>query len=148
MSSWLFTLTLIAALGSALMAGALFAFSSFVMHAAMQSINVSAMRPVFMAGLFGTAATCVALVVIAFVNWGDRETPLLLAGSALYLVGTILLTMGYHVPLNNALADIDPNGAGAAAHWTSYVSRWTAGNHVRVLAGLAAAAVFTLALTA
>lgn len=159
MSTWLFTLTLIAALGSALTAGALFAFSSFVMPAlvrlpaaqglaAMQSINVTAVRPPFMAPFFGTAAICVALTVIAFVNWGDRRALLLLAGSALYLLGTILLTMGYHVPLNNALAAVDPDTADAAAHWTSYARRWTAGNHVRVLAGLAAAAAFTLALTA
>lgn len=33
MSTWLFTLILIAALGSALIAGVLFAFSAFVMHA-------------------------------------------------------------------------------------------------------------------
>ena len=38
--------------------------------------------------------------------------------------------------------------AGAAAPRTSYVNRWTAGNHVRVLAGLAAAAAVTLALVA
>lgn len=114
----------------------------------MQSINVSAVRSAFMAGLFGTAAICLALAVIAVVTWGDRRAVLLLAGSALYLLGTILLTIGYHVPLNDALAGVDPNSAGAAAHWTSYVSNCTAWNHLRVVAALAAAAAFTLALTA
>ena len=59
-----FALTLIAALGSGLMAGVFFAFSSFVMTAlarlapapgiaAMQSINVVVINPLFMAGFLG-----------------------------------------------------------------------------------------------
>lgn len=159
MTSGLFVLTLIAALGCGLVAGVLFAFSAFVMHAlnrlpsaqgiaAMQSINVSAVRPAFMAGLFGTAAICLALAVVAFATWGDRRAVLLLVGSALYLGGTILLTIVLHVPLNDALATVDPNSTGAASHWTAYVGRWTAWNHVRVAAALAAGTAFMLALTA
>ena len=76
MEGFLFALTLITALGCGLSAGALFAFSSFVMQAlarlppargieAMQSINVLAVTPVFMTALFGTAAACAVLAV-----WG------------------------------------------------------------------------------
>src|ERR671913_835695 len=106
MNSYLFVLTLFAALGCAMMAGVFFAFSGFVMKAlarlqpaqgvaAMQAINVAAVTPAFMAALFGTAVTCGALAVWASFAWDERFSPFLLVGSALYLVGTILLTIAY-----------------------------------------------------
>jgi uncharacterized membrane protein len=115
MDDLLVALTFVTALGCGLSAGALFAFSSFVMKAlarlqpaqgiaAMQSINVVAVTPAFMTALFGTAVACVAGVVWALVDWHDSFGPWLLAGAALYLIGTIGLTMAYHVPRNNALA--------------------------------------------
>ena len=67
----LFTFTLVAALGCGLMAGLFFAFSVSVMKAlarlssaegiaAMQSINVAIINPVFVAAFFGTAAALAA----------------------------------------------------------------------------------------
>ena len=64
MNSYLFVLTLLAALGCAMMAGVFFAFSAFVMKAlarlpaqqgigAMQAINVAAVTFAFMVTLFG-----------------------------------------------------------------------------------------------
>jgi uncharacterized membrane protein len=157
MNSLLVTLTLITALGCALSAGALFAFSSFVMSAlarlpatqgiaAMNSINVVAVTPAFMTALFGAAVACVAVAVWALADWHQSFSPYLLAGSALYLVGTIVLTMAYHVPRNNALARMEPTSIGAEDAWSRYVAEWTAANHVRVAAGLAAAALLTVAL--
>jgi uncharacterized membrane protein len=99
-----------------------------------------------MTALFGTAVACVAVVVWALADWDDSFGPWLLAGAALYLVGTIGLTMAYHVPRNNALARVEPTDPGAEAHWRRYVVDWTRGNHVRVAAGLAAAAALTEAL--
>ena len=66
------TLTIATAVGSGLVGGVLFGFSTFVMRAldrlpaadamaAMQSINREAPNPLFMAALFGTAATGLAL---------------------------------------------------------------------------------------
>ncbi len=72
--------------------------------------------------------------------------PYLLVGSALYLVGTIVLTIVYHVPRNEALATMEPRGADAESHWRRYLSGWTAWNHVRTVAALAAAATLTVAL--
>jgi uncharacterized membrane protein len=157
MAEVLVVLTFLTALGCGLSAGAVFAFSSFVMSAlarlpaaqgiaAMQSINVLAVTPVFMTALFGTAVACVAVAVWALADWHDSYGPWLLAGSALYLVGTIGLTMGYHVPRNNALAAVEPTSGDAEAHWRRYVADWTRLNHVRVAAGLAAAAALTKAL--
>jgi len=43
--------------------------------AAMQSINVVASAPLFMTALFGTAAACVALAIIALSSWGEAGAP-------------------------------------------------------------------------
>jgi uncharacterized membrane protein len=145
------------ALGCGLAAGVFFAFSSFVMSgldrlpageaiAAMQSINVTAVRPLFMTALFGTAAACIPLIVIGFRHRQERVGVLLLIGAGLYLLGTIGLTMGYHVPRNDALALLDPKRPDSAAAWHDYVVAWTRANHVRSVAALGAAAAFTAAL--
>jgi uncharacterized membrane protein len=153
--SALTALTALTALGCAVSAGVLFAFSSFVMAglgrlpdregaAAMQSINVTAVRPVFMTVLFGTALLCVAEIVVAVRVWGEPRAVWLLLGAALYLAGVIGLTAGYHVPLNDRLAAMDP--AAAAAYWPDYLRNWTRWNHLRALSGVAAAAALIYAL--
>ncbi len=157
MDGFLSALTLLAALGCGLMAGVFFAFSSFVMKAlgrlqpaqavaAMQAINVAAISFAFMLALFGTALVCVALAAWALAAWHESFAPYLLGGSALYLAGVIGLTIAYHVPRNEALATVDAAGAEAASHWARYLAAWTAWNHVRAAAALAAAAAFTVAL--
>ena len=121
---FLFVLVLATALGCGLVAGSLFAFSSFVMKAlarvpepqgivAMQSINVTAVMPGFMSAFVGSAIACAALAVTSIVRWDEPYGPYLLAGSLCYLVGTFGLTLGYHVPRNNALETIDPTRPGA-----------------------------------
>jgi uncharacterized membrane protein len=148
-SGWLFALTLVTALGAGVVAGVFFAFSTFVMRAlsrlpspvgvaAMQSINIEAPTRWFMAAFVGTAAGCVALAVNSIVEWGSAHAPFLLAGAALYLVGSFGLTIAYHVPRNDALAEIDPDGANSDRLWSRYLTQWTMGNHVRALAALAA----------
>jgi uncharacterized membrane protein len=77
-----------------------------------------------------------------------RSASHLLAGSALYLVGTIGLTVAYHVPRNDTLAALQPQRAEAAGRWARYVAEWTRWNHLRATASLAAAVLLTLALRA
>jgi uncharacterized membrane protein len=138
-------------------AGVFFAFSSFVMSAlnrlpaaqgiaAMQSINERAVTPAFMTALFGTAVACLGLVGWAAISWGERPAALVIAGCVLYLVGTIGVTIACNVPLNDGLATLLPQGADAADRWNEYVTKWTAWNHVRTVAALAAAAMLTAAL--
>lgn len=157
MDGYLFALTLVAVLGCGLAAGVFFAFSSFVMKAlgrlqaaqgiaAMQAINVAAISFVFMLALFGTAVACAALAVWAIFEWSEPFAAYLVAGSALYLVGVIGVTIAYNVPRNDALAALDPQCADAASHWTRYLASWTAGNHVRTAAALAATAALAVAL--
>jgi uncharacterized membrane protein len=74
-------------------------FSSFVMKAlgrlppassiaAMQSINVAVINPIFFAAFFGTALLCILLAVAALLGWSEPGAVYLLAGSLLYLLGT------------------------------------------------------------
>jgi uncharacterized membrane protein len=157
MDGGLFALTLVAALGCGTIGGVFFAFSTFVMRAlhrlpavqgiaAMQSINVVAISPAFMGALFGTAAACVAVGISALVAWDEPSTGYLLAGSMLYLVGSIGVTMAFNVPRNEALAGVRPDSANAASEWDRYVREWRAWNHVRGAAALGAAALLTVAL--
>jgi uncharacterized membrane protein len=86
------------------------------------------------------------LAIAALIGWSEPRAPFLLAGSLLYIVGTILVTIVFNVPLNNRLASVTPGSAEGAAVWTRYLSAWTAWNHVRTAASLAAAASFIMAL--
>jgi uncharacterized membrane protein len=157
MSGAVDVLTLVTALGCGLSAGALFAFSAFVMDglerlppaqgiAAMQSINVTAITPAFMTALFGTGALCLGLSIWAVTSWDDDRAPWILAAGALYLIGVLGITMVANVPRNNRLAGLAADGAGAAAQWADYVRTWTAWNHVRTLAGVAASALLIVAV--
>jgi uncharacterized membrane protein len=154
---WLFVLTLLTALGSGLMAGVFFAFSSFVMKAlarlspaegiaAMQSINVTVINPLFMAAFLGTTAAGLVVVVAALFRWSDPTSVYLLAGGTLYLVGCFVVTGAFNVPRNNALAAAAPDDPEGHRLWANYLSRWTAWNHVRTAASLVAAISLTLAL--
>lgn len=152
-------LIVISALGSGLMAGAFFAFSSFVMEAlgklpasqgiaAMQSINVVVINPVFLGVLFGTAGLALFLGFGAMRHLGDLRAIGVMAGAGFYVIGTVLVTMVFNVPLNNALAAVDPASGEGAAIWVDYLRNWTNWNHVRTLAALAASGAFTSALLA
>ena len=152
-----FALTLIAALGCGLMAGFFFAFSVVVMRAlgrlppargiaAMQAINVAVINSWFMVGFLGTAGACAVIAAASLFRWDQSNTVSLVAGSGLYLLGAVLVTIVFNVPRNNALAAVDADSAEGATRWASYLADWTAWNHVRTVTSLAAAASLTLAL--
>ena len=100
-------LTLVSALGSGLMAGFFFAFSVSVMKAlgrlppaqgiaAMQSINIVVINPVFLIAFFGTAAASVAVVSCSLSTWREPGAAYLLAGGLLYLAGCGLEIVPWH----------------------------------------------------
>ena len=153
----LFTLTFAAAIGSGLVAGIFFAFSTFVMAAlgrippeqgiaAMQSISITVLNPAFLTAFLGTGVVCVALAAGSYVWWGEASGKLLLAASLIYLVGCIGVTMVCNVPLNDALAAVRPNTPEAAAVWSNYLTLWTNWNHLRTVAPLLSAILFMAAL--
>jgi uncharacterized membrane protein len=150
------TLTFVTAIGSGLVAGVYFAFSSFVMPAlrrtapdtglsAMQAINVAAPTPPFMLPFVGTAVLSVALAISSLLRLDETVARYELIGSALYLA-SFVITAAYHVPRNNGLATVEAGSEGASARWSRYVREWTTGNHVRTIAALAAAVVLTIAV--
>lgn len=150
-------ITTLSMLGCALVAGIFFAFSTFVMTAlgrlppaqgvaAMQSINLVVINRWFLTVFFGTALMCVTVMAATLAQWHTASGVLLLAGGLLYVVGTILVTMSFNVPRNNALAAVAPQDPQAGALWARYLSSWTAWNHVRTIAAFAAAVLFSIAL--
>ncbi len=117
-------LTLAAAIGAGITAGVYFAFSTFVMTglrrlshsqsiAAINAINKAAPNPLFMLALFGTGIVCILLAISGVQHRDDPAAVWQIVGCALYLL-SVLVTIVYHIPHNEALMKIDPNSAGAA----------------------------------
>ena len=149
--------SLATALGCALIAGVFFAFSTFVMKAlsrlpanagiaAMQSINVMAVKSWFLGVFLGTAAACVVVGILSLRNWSHPSSQWLLAGSLAYLLGCFVVTMVFNVPRNDALATLGPAEHASATEWARYIVEWTAWNHVRALASLAGATLQIIGL--
>jgi uncharacterized membrane protein len=159
MGGLLLILTLLSATGAGLVAGIFFAFSAFVMTAlgrlsasngisAMQSINVAVLNPVFFSVFFGTGAVSLALAIAALFRWSAPGALYLLVGALLYVVGCVLVTVMFNVPLNNKLKAVNPESSDGASLWSAYLTTWTAWNTVRTVASLAASVLFILAIHA
>ncbi|MCS5717989.1 DUF1772 domain-containing protein [Herbiconiux sp. CPCC 205763] len=144
------------ALGAAVVGGVFFAFSGFVMRAlgdttpsaglaVMQAINRTAVRPPLMITLFGTLLAGLAACILLVVTPAGPALWWAVAGEAVYLVGVIGLTVGFHVPRNNAIDRLDAGSTDAVPEWSTYLTEWTRGNHVRALAGVIAAVLFGIA---
>ena len=111
----IFAVRFSSAIGCGLMAGLFFAFSVAIMRAlsrlppadgmaAMQSINIAILNPVFLAGFFGIAGLCLVVLVSSLSRWHEAGAVWFVAGAALYLVGVALVTIVFNVSMNNALA--------------------------------------------
>jgi uncharacterized membrane protein len=156
MSVWL---TLLTALACGLMGGVFFAFSSFVMPAlsrarpaegirVMQRINVDVYHWTFMGTFLATPIACIATAMQTYRHASGEPVVYALVGSVAYVLGNFVVTGAGNVPLNNALAALDPDTEEAAQQWLRYLAHWTRWNHVRTAASMLAAASFVLALRA
>lgn len=148
-------LAFVAAMGSGIVGGIFYGFSSFIMRAlgrlppeqgaaAMNAINIAVINPLFMAAFMGTALVCLVLAGVSLPVLDGLAGRLALAGSLLYLIGCFGMTMAFNVPLNNALARAEPDRQ--AAVWAHYLKVWTGWNTVRTVAGASASAMFVAAL--
>lgn len=158
LEGWRRSLAIAGVVATGLWAGVFFAFSTITMSGlrripplqglvAMQAINKAAdSSPVFLGALFACSAVCVALGASGLSNRDQQWAQYLLIGSVLFLVGTVALTMGYHVPRNNVLAALDASDASATESWRHYAAGWTTWNHVRTVTSLGASVSFALAL--
>ena len=151
----LFVLVCLAALGSAIVGGIFYGFSSFVMRAlgrippeqgvaAMNSINVVVINPSFMIVFMGTALVCLVLAASSIFWWQAGSSKLVLAAALLYFAGSLGLTMVVNQLMNLRLAGLPP--AQALAYWPEYLESWIVWNHVRTAASLLASALFVAAL--
>ncbi|WP_404933597.1 DUF1772 domain-containing protein [Nitratireductor sp. L15S-10] len=152
-----FAFVFLATLGAGVMAGFFFTFSNTVMQAlgriqvpagiqAMQAINITVLNPFFFAAFFGTALLGILLCVLYLLGLVPSGGIWLLAGGIAYVMGTFLVTVIFNVPMNEALAKIDPASTQGAELWRDYLSRWVMWNHVRALTSLAALASYAMAL--
>lgn len=146
-----------ALLGSALVGGIFFAFSSFLMKSlarlptaegigAMQSINVVVLNASFLGVFMGTVVLSLGAGGLAFAGWGRPFAPFFLGGALFYLMGCCLVTGLGNVPLNDQLAAVSATDPGGREVWEGYLSRWTMWNHVRTAAAMVAALLFSLGL--
>ncbi|SDR43550.1 Uncharacterized membrane protein [Rhizobiales bacterium GAS191] len=147
------------AIGCGLLAGLYFAFSTFIMTAlgrvdqvhgisAMNAINTTIVQSLFMPLFIGTTLTSLALAVMAVFRWGETGSLAMLAGGVIYVVGMFLVTAVFNVPLNDALAAVDPSSTEAASLWARYLNDWTLWNHVRTISSTAGCALFIAAIAA
>lgn len=147
------------AIGCGLIAGVYFAFSTFIMTslarlepaagiAAMNAISIEIVKSLFMPLFLFTTLTSAALAVMAIFRWGQPGAMAMFVGGALYVLGMFVITMVFNVPLNDALAIVDPSSAEGTSLWARYLKDWTLWNHVRTIASLVASVLFTLAILA
>lgn len=147
----------VAAIGSGLIAGVFFAFSTTVMNSlrvlppahgitAMQAINVKIVNPRFVVVFVGTALASAVLAVIALFTADQPASVARGLGGFLYLAGVVVVTGAANIPLNNALDKVDPASQEGARYWEHFFGRWMRWHYVRTAAAAAAAAIITVSL--
>lgn len=153
-------LTAVAALASATVGGLYYAFSTFVMRGldrtspvdaitAMRGIDAEAQaNPPFLLLFLGSALLAVIVGVVAVIQFRQPGSAYLLAGAICAVIPTVV-TMTFNVPLNDHLDSVDPAGLSAAdatREWHAYLDPWMAWNHIRTIAALVGATLFTMGL--
>ena len=113
---------------------------------AMQAINETIINPIFFVLFFGSAILCGISIVVSIMYWGIPEAGYLLSGGAVYLMGSLLVTFGINIPMNNTLASYKGDNEKSAAYWPTYFQRWTIWNHLRFVSSLASSVLFVLAI--
>jgi uncharacterized membrane protein len=147
------------AIGCGLLAGIYFAFSTFIMTAlgriaqpsgtmAMNAINVVIVQSLFMPLFIGTTLSSLVLAITAVLRWGQPGASAMLVGGVLYVIGMFVCTAVIHVPMNDALAAVDPASSEAASLCARYLTDWTLWNHVRTVSSTLAFALFIWAIAA
>jgi uncharacterized membrane protein len=147
-----------ATITTGLMAGLYYAYACSVMLglgrtddrtfvSAMQQINVAIINPWFFVSFFGALVfTALAAVLHLRGEW-QAVLPWIAAALVLY-VATLVITIGFNVPLNNDLAAAgDPDrSADLAAVRERFEATWVRWNIARAVASTAAFGCLTWAL--
>jgi len=147
------------AISCGLIAGLYFAFSTFVMSAlgrietqagiaAMNSINAVILRSPFIPLFMGSSLAALILAGLALLQWQQAGSAAALGGAVIYVIGMSICTVVFNVPLNKALAAVDPASADGAEVWSRYLRDWSFWNHVRTIASNLAMTLFIYAIAA
>lgn len=142
--------------GAALVGGVLLAFSDFVMRGlkqtdgaggidAMQQINRTVLRSVFLTTFLVMVPASIAMAVYAGLMLSGSTQLLLVAGAAIYCVTVFAVTMFGNVPMNNRLDALPPASPEAQSYWETYAREWTLKNHLRTVGSWVAAGCFMVA---
>lgn len=155
MSVWPEILVILALVGSALMAGTFFIFSTTVMKAlaerpaaegiqTMQAINRVIINPLFIGSFMGTAQLCLATGVLALFGMGPFDSHWFLSAACFYLFGTFFYTVVRNVPLNDELEEVSAEQA--PEYWQFYLQHWTRRNHHRTVSSILAVTFYAIGL--
>ncbi|MEL6572101.1 MAG: anthrone oxygenase family protein [Pseudomonadota bacterium] len=157
MSLWIIFALQIIVLAYATVGGVFVAFSDFIMRSlalsaqgsvTMQVINREVFRWIFMVLFLGLAPVSLAMALYGLNVVGGQTGTLMAAAGLIYVIGCFGVTVCFNVPMNNALAALQPGTGDIESYWSStYLPRWTYWNSVRAFACVLAAGVLAAALT-
>ena len=140
-----------------MMAGLFCSFSHFIMQAlseipapkgiaAMQSINVVIVKPAFLVVFLGTGVACFLALGLGWQQLDQGALAWVASGGAVYVLGSIVVTIAFNVPLNNRLAAVDSDSEEGAQMWKIYLVKWMRWNHVRSIATIVSTALLIVAV--
>ena len=138
-----------------LVSGVFLSFSDFTMRgflqapdsagaAAMQGLNRTVYRSIFMVLLIGLVPVSALLALAGLAGWLPGRGLLLLAALS-YLAGVMAVTGRGNVPMNHTLEALAPDAPETGVYWQHYARRWTRLNHIRTAASFTSGLLWTAA---
>ncbi len=137
--------------------GILYGFSDFIMRAlnklpaqsaidAMNCINVSVYKSVFMVLFMSLAPISIGIAIFSVITLGWSGAGIIIAAASCYIVGMFMMTGMGNVPLNEKLKSFSANTYGSSKHaWDQYYVKWTRLNTLRSVFGLLSSVGFIVA---
>ena len=154
--NWIIYICLFLGLISALVAGVFQSFSDFVMRAliraepaagvqAMQNINVTVFRSIFLASFLLLTPITIALAAYAWFYLSGYGQAYIITAAIIYVTTVFLVTIAGNVPMNEKLATMPHAAPQTHTYWETYGRIWTRYNHIRTLGSAATAVCLLLA---
>jgi uncharacterized membrane protein len=112
----------------------------------MQSINRVIVKPAFLMVFLGTGVASILALAMGWQQFDPASLAWTAAGGTIYIVGSIVVTMAFNVPLNNRLAAVDTRHGDGTQMWETYLQKWTRWNHVRSVATIASTLCLIIAV--
>ena len=144
-----------AGLVSALVGGVFLSFSDFIMRGllmgeprggaeAMQMINITVLKSIFLTSFLALAPGSVVLAGLAWFMIAGVAKWWLIWAALIYVTSVLFVTIGANVPMNKRLAVLTPGDPQTDTYWRFYGARWTGWNHVRTIGSIMTSACFMM----